>query len=44
LGTKVKPGGVHVCESYLGEDYCGEDPEPIHKKISGCTGKEATVK
>lgn len=26
LGDKVKPGGVHVCESYEGADYCGEDP------------------
>ncbi len=23
LGDKVKPGGVHVCQSYQGADYCG---------------------
>jgi len=44
LGDKVKPGGVHVCQNYMGANYCGEDPQPIARKISGCTGKESSVK
>lgn len=35
---------MHVCENYAGGNYCGEDPQPIARKISGCTGKEATIK